>query len=233
MKIDVASSHREWMDGTPLKFANRCLPLLIANQYGWILRNPYYISIYWNGGNEIQDISITSEDPDEIVMSHFGSGIVTWTIPYVFRTPPGYNLQVRGPSNSPKDGIYPLEGIVESDWLPFSFTMNWKVTRKNTVISFAIGEPIAMIVPLCRGDIESFEPSIHDIRENSELNSEYWEWTESRNAFNEELQVPNSDAAQTGWQKNYFQGKTLNRTKVPKHQTQMHLGAFIERTHHE
>src|SRR3712207_8402233 len=31
--------------------------------------------------------------------SHFGSGILTWNLPFLFRTPPGYNLHVRGPAN--------------------------------------------------------------------------------------------------------------------------------------
>jgi Family of unknown function (DUF6065) len=43
----------------------------------------------------------------------------------VFRTPPGCNLYVRGPANSPKDGIAALEGIIETDWSEATFTMNW------------------------------------------------------------------------------------------------------------
>ena len=42
--------------------------------------------------------------------SHFGYGILTWTLPYLFRTPPDWNLLARGPSNLPKDGIQALEG---------------------------------------------------------------------------------------------------------------------------
>ena len=30
-----------------------------------------------------------------------------------------------GPPNHVKDGIQPLVGLVETDWLPFPFTMNW------------------------------------------------------------------------------------------------------------
>ena len=48
--------------------------------------------------------------------SHFGDGILTWHLPILFRTPPGYNLLVRGPANYPKDAVSPLEGIVETDW---------------------------------------------------------------------------------------------------------------------
>ena len=64
-----------------------------------------------------------------MVSSNFGYGIVTWYLPYLFRTSPGYNLWVRGPVNSPKDGIVPLEGLVETDWAEATFTVNWKITR--------------------------------------------------------------------------------------------------------
>jgi len=33
-----APSTRVWMERSPNKFANRCLPLLIANQSGWLSR---------------------------------------------------------------------------------------------------------------------------------------------------------------------------------------------------
>jgi len=43
-----------------------------------------------------------------------------------------------GPPNWPKDGVYPLSGLVETDWLPFPFTMNWQMTRAGSV-SFSAG----------------------------------------------------------------------------------------------
>jgi hypothetical protein len=35
--------------------------------------------------------------------------------------------------NSPKDGIAPLTGVIETDWLPYPFTMNWQMTRPGSV----------------------------------------------------------------------------------------------------
>ena len=48
--------------------------------------------------------------------STFGSGFITFTIPVLFRTPKGINLRLTGPSNWIKDGVQPLDGIVETDW---------------------------------------------------------------------------------------------------------------------
>ena len=37
----------------------------------------------------------------------------------------GWSMWAMGPPNHVKDGIQPLVGLVETDWLPFPFTMNW------------------------------------------------------------------------------------------------------------
>ena len=65
-------------------------------------------------------------------LSAFGEGVLTFHINGLFRTPPGWNLWVGGSPNSPKDGIYPLTGVIETDWSPYTFTMNWRFTRRTT-----------------------------------------------------------------------------------------------------
>ena len=65
-----------------------------------------------------------------VCYSHFGYGLLTFQLPYLFRTPPGYNLLVRGPANCPKDGAW-LDGLVGTDWSPARFFMTWQITRAN------------------------------------------------------------------------------------------------------
>ena len=117
MSIEPAPGHREWMDQSPDRYAYRCLPLVIANQSGWVIRNPVSFSLRWNGGDGLDDlkIKIPRGIPELRIQSHFGLGIVTFTLPYLFRTPPEINLWVKGPANWIKDGIQPLEGVVETD----------------------------------------------------------------------------------------------------------------------
>src|ERR1043166_1821785 len=116
MPLVPAFKTRAWMDATDHRFANRCLPLLIANQAGWFLLSGHKIALTWSGEPTLESVRVeylSGETPFPCT-THFGSGLVTWNIPYLFRTPPGFNLHVRGPSNWPKEGIYPAEGIVES-----------------------------------------------------------------------------------------------------------------------
>ncbi|MGA9676358.1 MAG: DUF6065 family protein, partial [Mycobacterium sp.] len=88
------------------------------------LRNPCGFTATWMGQQGV-DVMIAPDKRDAgqlLPASHFGDGILTWHLPILFRTPPGYNLLVRGPANYPKDAVSPLEGIVETDWASASFS---------------------------------------------------------------------------------------------------------------
>ena len=134
----------------------------------------------------------------------------------------------QGPTNWPKDGISPLSGVIETDWAESTFTMNWKVTRPNHAIAFTKGEPICMIVPQRRYEIESFDPVIRDISSNPELHQDYTQWANSRKQFNEDLKKKDSDAQKAGWQKHYAQGKTVSEKRSTSHQSKLTLREFVE-----
>jgi hypothetical protein len=143
-QIGPAPVSRTWMakiSETRKGWPNRCLPMLIANQSGWELRNPCAFTATWFGQENGADVMIVPDkrDADQLLpVGHFGSGILTWNLPLLFRTPPGYNLLVRGPANYPKDGVCPLAGIVETDWASASFSMSWKLTRKLIPVRFEV-----------------------------------------------------------------------------------------------
>lgn len=260
----VAAPHgREWMDATYERSAYHCLPLLLANQAGWLILSPTTCRVRWDGraelgaveiqrlGTEMQDcgcpgppdctLGVIShhhvahqERPDYVwPMSHFGQGIVTWTLPYLFRTPPGYNLLVRGPANCAKDGIAPLEGLVETDWTPATFTMNWKITRLGAWITFTAGEPICMVVPQRRGELEEFAPQLRPLAEEPELDAANAQWCESRDRFNDARREPESAAATQGWEKHYFRGVAPDGTVATEHQTRLRLREFTKPTEKE
>jgi hypothetical protein len=73
-------------------FARRRLPLLIANQAGWFILNRYPLRATWDGTDAVDGVTIEPLGPAlPGVVSHFGSGILTWNLSYLFRTTPGYN----------------------------------------------------------------------------------------------------------------------------------------------
>ena len=150
----------------------RCLPLNIANAHGWFILNPAAFFAQWDGGDLLDSISLQpleGKNRDLTAISHFGHGVLTFHINGLFRTEPGFDLFVTGPFNMLKDGIQPLTGVVETDWSPFTFTMNWRFTRKTTRVTFERDEPICMIFPVARGAIESVEPEFRSLEDAAEL----------------------------------------------------------------
>jgi hypothetical protein len=228
IRLVVAARDRPWMDATGARFANRCLPLLMANQAGWFLLSSHALRATWNGGNEKEalEVEYLSGSPPFPATSHFGSGILTWHIPYMFRTPAGFNLIARGPTNWPKDGAHALDGIVETDWAVATFTMNWKITALNRPVLFDEGEPFCMVVPQRRGELEGFQPQIREIADDPEVADAYAKWVESRNRFLRSLNTAEEEALKQQWEKHYFRGTAPDGTKAPVHQTKLHLREF-------
>ncbi|MEQ8786491.1 MAG: DUF6065 family protein [Pirellulaceae bacterium] len=228
MPLEPAPIPRPWMDGTQSRFAYRCLPLTLANQAGWLIRNPSSFAVRWNGGPRIEDTGLVFDQvpPDSRISSLFGHGVVTFNLPYLFRTPPGMNLWVKGPSNWPKDGVQALEGLVETDWTAASFTMNWKLTRPDHLVRFERGEPICMVVPYPRGLLESCRPQRLPLAENPQLKSAYQRWSHDRDIFHQRVAEGDEQAQRAGWQKDYFQGRDPGSDRFGSHQTKLGVRRF-------
>jgi Family of unknown function (DUF6065) len=207
MGLIAAPAGRGWMEATPARFANRCLPLLIANQSGWCLLLDRPVEAVWDGGAGPESLAVSCPGaPPHPASSVFGHGLLTFHVPFLFRTPVGWNLLVRGPANLPKDGIAPLEGVVESDWAVATFTMNWQLTRPGQEVRFESGEPVCMIVPQRRGELESFRPRIAPLAADPATERAYLDWVESRELYTLHRRLTRSRPGRGPWQKHYFLG---------------------------
>ena len=232
IEICPAPIDRDWMDRTNQRFAYRCLPVNIANAYGWeILCSSGFVSV-WNGEDDLPAISIVpdSEAPPPAV-SHFGHGVLTFHVPCLFRTEPGFDLMVQGPINRPKDAIAALSGVIETDWSPYSFTMNWIFTRPGTPVRFEKGEPFCHIFPLRRSDLDAVVPEIRALSSNPTLKAQHDTWTISRERFNTELLQPGSEAESEKWQKMYYRGVAPGSDHVEsdEHRTRLRVRSFVEK----
>lgn len=230
-EIVPAPRSREWMLQTDKSFANRCLPLLMANESGWWLINQHGFTAVWSGGSSRDDLALTlDEDAPRrgAPSSTFGSGIISWPLSCIFRTPREVDLLVRGPANLPKDGACALEGLVEADWMEVTFTMNWKLTRPDLPVRFERGEPFAMIVPQPRGDLESYEPVMLSMIDAPELKSRVNEFIAARRrehirAFAAE-HVPGLGGMQ--WDGSYMRGLRADGSTVAEHRVRRGLRPF-------
>ena len=230
-RLRPAPPTRQWMDETSEAFAYRCLPLNIANAHGWELLSPSSFSARWNGGAGVSDLDIRCADgPDLRPTSIFGHGVLTFHVHGLFRTEPGWNLFVGGSPNQAKDGISPLSGIIETDWAPYTFTMNWRFTRADHWISFDEGEPFCFLFPVQRGVLGAFEPQILNLASSPELEAEFKEWSRRRRSFSDHVNVKGSAEAKVGWQKHYYRGLTMDgETGIEDHQAKIRLPEFADK----
>jgi hypothetical protein len=227
--IRPAPLERGWMDSTDQRYAYRCLPLSIANAHGWEILCAAGFTAIWNGGRNLDAVRVTTDEGQAApALGHFGFGILTFHVPCLFRTEPGFDLMVTGPINRPKDAISPLTGIIETDWSPYSFTMNWQFTRPETPVRFERGEPFCHIMPIRRGEIESVEPELRLLSDNAELKQQHENWTANRNRFNADLRRPGSPAQTDRWQKLYHRGVLSGGEAVGTgdHRTRLKLRPF-------
>ena len=232
--IRPAEPRRDWMDETPESFAYRCLPLAVANQHGWEVFTPTGLTAHWNGGVQVDDVEVVLDDPltqgrPGSAMSNFGSGVLTFEMGFLLRTGPGWNIFVTGPLNQPKDGIAGLTGVIETDWSPYSFTMNWRFTRPGEV-RFEAGEAIAHLFPVRRDLFERVEPELRTIHSDPKTNEQMAIWRESRSDFSGRLKTGEKQAVEEKWQKGYYRGLMPDGGPGPKdHKIKLRVAPFEEK----
>jgi hypothetical protein len=206
--FEQASYKREWMDAYSSSFAYRCLPLKIANEAGWLVRCPIdFTAEYVSDLNPLESVQITIQEnsPYKLyIKSHFGRGVVTFSLPYVLRTLEPWCVWVRGYPNYYKENVSFLEGIIETYWLDSTFTYNIRLVEKNKPVSFKKGEPLFFLTCIDLQSINKSVISYSDIGSDLDTKTAYEQWSSSRRAFNESPKDPED------WQKDYFKGLKSN-----------------------
>ncbi|MBM3522621.1 MAG: hypothetical protein FJX57_06665, partial [Alphaproteobacteria bacterium] len=229
-----APPERAWMDAYANRHPYRCLPLNIANSHGWLVLCPIPLEVEWDGRPEIEGLTVRGLKPmpdgrplDHFVRSNFGHGIVTLHTDYIFQTPPGWDLLCSGPFNAPKENAYPLSGIIETDWLPYPFTMNWRVMKPGR-IRFDEGEAFCFIFPIPKQSLIDTQPEIHRLRDEPELFRQHEAFRTSREDFLKRMAAGDEGARKQGWQRYYFTGRHPDGTRVDGHMNKLRLKEPID-----
>lgn len=149
---------RDWF----IKHAYFCLPLVIGNQMGFVVKSLKTFTVEWDGGDGVNHTKVEILDggnypSHQHISSHFGMGTVTIQNRFTFRTPKGVNLMTINPPNHWIDGIQHMTGVIETDNLRRDFTFNLKVTRPNHKILIKKGDYIGCVIPTPRYFIDGFD----------------------------------------------------------------------------
>jgi hypothetical protein len=220
--IKKPGKKRDWFPPN----AYNCHPLLIANQYGFIITADFDFTVLWNGGQSPEDIDISYNfynktndyDVSPIAFSHFGFGLLTVYIPIILRTPKGVNLLTINPPNHIIENATVLSGSVETDHSRVPFTFNLKIHQPNIPVTFKAGDPLSGFIPIPRYFADSFE--LKDATEVFDQKTIYEEIQATRT--HDQTRANNNEKAKYTKKnlsdKNYFKGKDPYGNKFPDHQ---------------
>jgi hypothetical protein len=164
------------------------------------------------GGNAVEDLC----------RSNFARGVATFHLDYLFRTDPGWDLMATGPFNRPKDNAAPLTGIIETDWLPYPFTMNWQLLRPGRVV-FEEDEPFCLIIPIRKQALIGCQPEIRSLSDDPELSRQHEEFRVARDAFMQRFLAGDAAAIKQAWQRYYFLGRHPDGTEADNHLSKLRL----------
>jgi hypothetical protein len=194
-----------------------CLPLTVANRYGFIVRAQRDFTVYWDGGSSPDAVKIVDTPTDRALQlydGHFGEGIVTVQTFWHFRTPPGVNLMTITPPNMPQHGLMHMSGVIETDNLRRDFTFNLKITKPHIYIQIKAGDPIGAFIPIPRWYADQFSISYADeLYSAEEIKLEHDTGAEfAKQRTGEDLDKPR----QAG--RRYFKGEDAWGNAFPDHQ---------------
>ena len=168
----IGHPSRDWF----IKYASFCLPLTIANQYGFVIKALHDAEIFWDGESmqpEVKSEGLYNYNSGQTYALDFGPGVLTVDHTFLFRTPPNINLMAIQPPNYFIDGLQSMSGVVESDNLRRSFTFNIKITSPNKKITIKKGDWLAAFIPVPRGFVDSFRlVPAEDIFDNDIIENE-------------------------------------------------------------
>jgi len=213
--IDTPPKKRQWFSPHFYK----CLPLVIGNQYGFIIKTEFDFSFIWNGNAEPGDSIIFKSQGSQIdkyprVESHFGNGIVTINPPFTLRTPPGVNLITMNPPNFVIPNVTVMTGVIETDNIRRNFTFNLKVQMPHLEVFIPAGSALAAFIPIPRNYGDSFKLEFAENIFSEELINEEIQAMVDADTYRNEVELKTSE----GVGRDYFRGQDVYKNKFPNHQ---------------
>lgn len=193
-----------------------CLPLTVANQYGFVVESVRDFEVTWNGGEEDVQITFLNDDNanKQVIKNGFGSGIITVQNMFSIKTPIGVNVMTIQPPNMFLPGCASMTGVIETDQIKRDFTFNIKVTVPNFKLTIKKGDPLGAFIPIQRYFVDKFDAKLVSDIFDRELHVN--EVEEAYNLGKERMTADQEKPHAAG--RRYFNGINFDGTKYPDHQ---------------
>lgn len=161
---------RDWMDATYNKHAYQCLPMTVANVYGWEIQMEDDLVVQWDG-NEVPPQILSGEISSSGRIQAVSSivGIISIQMSWAIRTEEGYSTWFSGSPNYVLDGAVPLTATIPTWWWPDEAQMNWKITKIGEPVTFKAGSPFCFFNIYDESVLSGVEVSTSNLWDDPEL----------------------------------------------------------------
>ena len=192
-EIKQSRVKRDWMDATHNKHAYQCMPMTLANVYGWEVQMEEDLVVQWDGG----------QTPPVILSGEYASsgrrqavssivGMISINVGWAVNTDEHHSTWFTGSPNYFLDGATPLSATLPTSWWPDETQMNWKITKIGEPVVFKAGEPFCFFNIYDNRVMQDVEIQVKHLWEDPELlqsrmnysdlkmqnmRDKPWEWT--------------------------------------------------------
>jgi len=212
----IGQQKRDWFN----EHFYYCLPLIIGNQYGFIVKSTRTFSAVWCGNHEGPFIEFYDDDDNDakqIISNHFQSGIITIQNRFALKTPPGINLMTIQPPNYYIPGLIAMTAVIETDNIRRDFTFNLRMTIPEMKVHVKKGDPIGAFIPVPRNTVEKYEIKL--ITDLFSVEQHSLEVAEANN-LGLERQTRDKNRRRGNGQR-YFKGEHTTNEKYINHQKKL------------
>jgi hypothetical protein len=192
--VTQARVKREWMDNTYAKHAYQCLPMTMANVYGWEMQLPTDVVVQWDGGNTTPQILEGAEFEGRQVCSASIIGQISFHVGYVFKTQEPYEVWLSALPNFDYFGAIPLSAYIPSSWWPDEVFMNWRIEKIGEPVKFEAGSPFAFFTIIDTSTLMNTEIEIGNLW--GEVNQDH---IDARMKYSEEKTRMHTENPWKGW----------------------------------
>ncbi len=120
-----------------------------------------------------------------------------------------------------------MTGVIETDWSPFTFTMNWRFTRPGQPVRFEAMEPFGFLFPVERASLEAFTPAFAPLDADPATAERFRAWSAARDEFQARMRRAPPKAPADHWQKHYYRGVDASgEVLIADHRTKLRLKSF-------
>ena len=117
--------------------------------------------------------------------------------------------------------------MIETDWSPYTFTMNWRFTRPDVWVRFEEDEAFCHFFPTPRGVVERLKPELRPMEDEPELLKTFDDWSAKRAVFLEWVRKNPNAAPADKWQKHYYRGRRPDgQPGAEDHESKLRLSPF-------